>query len=160
MIRAVETKDHGAIDHLIEVAFGGRDEVNLVEGLRKNGDMALEQVAEFEGQVVGHIAYSKLVEPDGSLALAPLAVEPGHQKQGIGSALVKHSMSDLSKGDWTSVFVLGDPNYYTRFGFSVDVARGCSSPYAGPHLMAFELVDGAVASENKTVIHPPAFEAV
>ena len=84
-----------------------------------------------EGVVVGHVLLSRLVSPPGALALAPLAVLPDRQRRGVGSALVRAALARAREGGGAAAFVLGDPAYYGRFGFSAEAARGYASPYAG-----------------------------
>jgi putative acetyltransferase len=91
-------------------------------------------VAEAEGVVVGHVAFSPVAihskEDFRGYILAPLAVRPDYQKRGIGSRLVesgRQRLSDLGAG---ILFVYGDPRYYGRFGFSVEAAGGYVPPYA------------------------------
>ena len=93
-IRVSGASDRAAISDVVERAFGQRDEARLVEILIASADTILELVAEHEGNVVGHVLFSRLVVEDGSerfdaVALAPLSVEPSMQGEGIGSALVE-----------------------------------------------------------------------
>lgn len=90
-------------------------------------------VAEADGAVVGHIAFSP-VTVDASRGwkgyiLAPLGVKPDYQKRKIGSNLIKSGMERLSKMGVNVVFVYGDPQYYNRFGFNPDIASRYSPPY-------------------------------
>jgi putative acetyltransferase len=85
-------------------------------------------VAEVDGVVVGHVAFSP-VAIDGTVEfqgyiLAPLAVRPDYQQQGIGSRLVESGMQRLTELGVGILFVYGDPKYYHRFGFRVEVAKG------------------------------------
>ena len=89
VIREAEAKDHDAIARLVEAAFGQRDEAVLVDRLRRDGDVVIELVATNEGELVGHIVFSRLaVEGGGSrfdaLALAPEPEAPDRQRSGIG----------------------------------------------------------------------------
>lgn len=90
-------------------------------------------VAEADGAIVGHVAFSP-VTIDASdrwrgYILAPLGVKPEYQKRKIGSNLVESGMARLSKMGVNVVFVYGDPQYYSRFGFSPDIASRYSPPY-------------------------------
>lgn len=104
--------------------------IALLSGREAPG--ALSLVAEADEAVVGHVAFSRVqIEGDaGSLAfiLAPLAVHPGHQKHGIGAALVRSGLDRLVALGTAVVFVYGDPAYYGRFGFDADVARHYTPP--------------------------------
>ena len=59
---------------------------------------------------------------------------------------------------WEAVFVLGDPAYYERFGFSVAAAAGFASPYAGPYFMALGLNDGIIAPRTGRLAYARAFQ--
>jgi putative acetyltransferase len=155
-VRAETAADRDAVAALLRAAFGGVDEVRLVDGLRADGDVLSAFVAEADGAVVGHILFSSLpIETaDGVLpaaALAPLAVHPDHQRQGIGSALVRHGLAACHAAGVPLIVVLGDPAYYPRFGFSAAAAAGLRAPFSGPAFMALALdptlatgVEGAV----------------
>lgn len=91
--------------------------------------------------------------------LAPLAVAPERQRQGIGAALVAAALAAAAGGGWRAVFVLGDPAYYRRFGFDAALAAGFDSPYAGPHLMARPL-GGPLPARGGPIRHAPAFAAI
>ena len=141
VIREAEAKDHEAIAGLVEAAFGQRDEATLVEKLRKDGDLVLELVATNEGELVGHIVFSRLGVEDGgrrfeAVALAPMAVAPDRQGSGIGKSLIENAHHLLEeRGERLSV-VLGDPAYYGRFGYSHDRAAVFESDYQCAALQA------------------------
>jgi putative acetyltransferase len=61
---------------------------------------------------------------------------------------------------WEAVFVVGAPEYYSRFGFCADFAKAFASPYAGPNFMALELVEEVLQSKSGDVAYAPAFAAV
>lgn len=90
-------------------------------------------VAEADGAVVGHIAFSPVTIDNNKrwsgYILAPLGVKPEYQKRQIGSKLIESGIQRLSKKGVTVVFVYGDPNYYGKFGFNPDVASRYSPPY-------------------------------
>lgn len=89
-------------------------------------------VAEVDGVVVGHIAFSPVTTDTKSwkgYILAPLGVKPGYQKQGVGAALIGRGIQMLSERGVHLLFVYGDPAYYGRFGFSDDHAAGFLPPY-------------------------------
>ena len=122
-IRAERPEDAPAIHALITAAFGQEEEANLVDALRRDGDLWLSLVAEGEdGEITGHIALSRLKSPKHALALAPVSVAPDRQGAGIGSALIKKSIEEARRWREAVIFVLGDPAYYTRFGFSREAA--------------------------------------
>jgi putative acetyltransferase len=97
-----------------------------------------------------------------ALALAPMAVLPGHQRRGLGSALVRHGLEAARGLGHAIVIVLGHPDFYPRFGFSAALARPLACPYGepGPAWMALELVPGALDEVRGQVVYPPAFDGV
>lgn len=162
MIRAASPADAQAIAALNRAAFGGEDEVGIVERLHSDGLVAVELVAEQGGLIVGHILLSWLpTMMDGravkALALAPMAVLPGSQKQGIGGRLIEAALDEARAAGAEAVIVLGHPDYYPRFGFSAALARNLASPFSGEAFMALELVPKALAGERGSVSYPAAF---
>lgn len=128
---------------VVNAAFGQYDEADLVQGLRRAGDAAIALVAERDGQVVGHILLSPMREPERCLGLAPVSVAPDFQGQGIGATLIRAGIEQARCDGWRGVFVLGHADYYPRFGFSPQAARGFASPFAGPHFMFLPLIADA-----------------
>ncbi|MEX0675837.1 MAG: N-acetyltransferase [Pirellulales bacterium] len=159
----VENPDDGpAISRVNRLAFGRQDEARLAERLREGGWARISLVAQLDAQIVGHLLFSHLpiVTPAGTicaLALAPLAVLPEHQSQGIGSELVGRGLDICRRQGHTIVIVLGHPHYYPRFGFSAELARPLESPYAGESFMALELIPGALEGVSGRVEYPPPF---
>lgn len=128
---------------VVVAAFGQDDEAELVEALQNAGDAAIALVAERAGAVVGQVLFSPMREPERCLGLAPVAVLPEHQGEGIGVALIRAGIERARAEGWRGVFVLGHADYYPRFGFSPEAARGFESPFAGPHFMFLPLSDDA-----------------
>jgi putative acetyltransferase len=159
MIRHAAPADHPAIRAVISAAFGQADEADLVERLRADGDVVFELVEEDEGEIVGHILYSRLWADNVNLyaALAPLAVRPDRQRAGVGKRLTRASLDAAREFGAYAVIVLGHPDYYPKFGFSPQAAAKVSSPYsASPAFMALALEDGAL-DEPVLVAYPAAF---
>jgi putative acetyltransferase len=156
-IRAERPSDHAAISALTEAAFKQADEARLVEALRASGDSMISLVAEADGEIIGHVLFSKLVSPARCLGLGPVSVTPARQREGIGAALIKHGLEVAARDGWQAVFLLGDPAYYTRFGFRVEDAAKFSSPYPKEYLMARALVPGALTKLNGALIYAPPF---
>lgn len=129
----VEASDHEAIAAIVEAAFGQPDETRLVERLREAEAVFGEWIATIDQTPVGHIMMSRATlvgDPEtGVAALAPIAVHPTHQGKGIGSALIRHALSELAVSACDLVFVLGDPAYYRRFGFDSDFGRAFDTPW-------------------------------
>lgn len=156
-IRAENAADRAAIFALTEAAFKQHDEAKLVDALRASGDSVISLVAEDAGEIVGHVLFSKLVSPARCLGLAPISVAPARQGQGIGAALINHALEMAARDGWRAVFVLGDPAYYTRFGFGVEAAAKFSSPYPKEYLMARDLAPGALAKLSGALDYARAF---
>jgi len=159
MIRYARPDDHAAIAEVNELAFGQPDEARLIERLRADGDVLFELVAVEGGDVVGHILFSRLFADRNALfaALAPMAVRPGLQRSGTGSALVRAALESAREFGAHGVLVLGHREYYPRFGFLAETAAKVKSPYSGsPSFMAVALEKGAF-DEPLSVAYPAAF---
>lgn len=156
-IRPESQGDGDAIHALTAAAFGKDDEARLVDMLRASGDSVISLVAADGGNIVGHVLFSKMQTPARTLGLGPVSVAPGRQKQGIGSALIRAGLEQAKAEGWQAVFVLGNPVYYTRFGFRVEAAAKFSTPYPKQYFMAQELVPGALASMSGAADYAAAF---
>jgi putative acetyltransferase len=165
IIRPAEPRDYRAIRPLVEAAFATADhasgtEADIVEGVRAEGAVLAELVAEDGGQIVGHALFSRMScdPPQRFFAgLGPIAALPGRQRLGVGSALARAGIEACRAAGAEAVVVLGHVGYYPRFGFSADAARQLASPYAGsPSFMALELTPGALSAPLK-VDYPAAF---
>jgi putative acetyltransferase len=153
-MRIVAPDDAAAIRAIHERAYATDGSIReacaeawLVEQLTEGGWGELSLLATLDGQPVGHLMLSRLVvRSSGSsataLALAPVGVLPEHQRQGIGSALVRASLDLARQRGWSCVLVLGDSRFYARFGFRRENARGYQCVYQGEHLLAVELAGG------------------
>ena len=124
-IREERAGDEAAIRRVTTEAFGQPDEAEIVDALRKNGADRLSLVALDGDDVVGHILFTPAtLEHVEGMGLAPMAVLPGRQRDGIGSELVRRGLDELRERDCPFVIVLGHPEYYPRFGFERASARG------------------------------------
>lgn len=139
-------------------AFGQDDEAAIIEKLRNRGALMLSLVALRNGQLVGHIAFSTvIIEADTSsfeaVALAPMAVLPSYQRQGIGSQLVRAGLKECCHLGHHIVVVLGHPTFYPRFGFVPARAKGINCEFDVPEeaWMIAELRAGALAGRAGTV---------
>jgi putative acetyltransferase len=162
VIRARQLADDAAIRSLNETAFGGTYEATLIEDLRSSGHAVIELVATRGVQMTGHVLFSQLeVTLDGrsvrALALAPVAVLPERQRQGIGGALIRKGLTQVRQEGWQAVIVLGHPEYYPRFGFSATLARKLQAPFSGDAFMALEMAVGALAGDSGRIVYPTAF---
>jgi putative acetyltransferase len=160
MVRPARPADYPAIHAVESAAFGQPGEAGMVEAARAEGAVLVELVAEAEGEIVGHILFTRMtVTPPRFFAgLAPVAVSPAMQGRGLGDALCRAGLEALRGMGCEAVVVLGHPDYYPRFGFSANAARQLASPYAGnPAFMAMELTPDALAEPLK-VDYPAAFD--
>ena len=102
------------------LAISNHTEQFIINALRAADALAISLVAEIDGRVVGHIAFSPLTISDGTIGwygLGPLSVLPEHQKKGIGKSLVNEGLSLLKKLGGQGCALVGHPNYYKRLGF-------------------------------------------
>lgn len=122
-IRLSTPEDIEAVVAMYPLAFPEEDLVPLVRDLLGDPGVAMSLVATVDGEIVGHVAFTTCAVEGSNLAaslLAPLAVAPDRQRQGIGSALVHEGLARLGESNVDVVFVLGDPAYYGRLGFGQD----------------------------------------
>jgi len=122
LIRAETGDDHAAIRRVNELAFGRKNEADLVDALRESARPYISLVAIVDCEIVGHIFFTPVSiesgdDSDTAMGLAPMAVLPEQQNQGIGSKLVSECVSECRHIGEDIVVVLGHPNYYPRFGF-------------------------------------------
>jgi putative acetyltransferase len=166
IIRPEVSADYEAIRHVNRLAFNQDAEARLVDALRDEGYVRVSLVAEDDGKVVGHILFSDLsiiseAKTIPALALAPMAVLPEFQNQGVGSALVHRGLGVSKEQGHRIVIVLGHPQFYPRFGFSSKLASSLGSPFRGrDSWMALELMPGALTGVVGRVEYPPPFEKV
>jgi putative acetyltransferase len=165
-IRQETPGDAGAIRAVQLAAFGQPDEADLVDALRDSGDAVLSVVAEDHGRIVGHVLFSRLtihIESDQivpALALAPMAVAPERQRQGIGSALLTEALREGRVRGERIVIVVGHVDFYPRFGFSRERAAHLESEFQCEAFMALELEPGALSRVSGRVEYAPAFGRV
>jgi putative acetyltransferase len=163
-IRPAGPEDGSAIRAIHVAAFPTADEACLVEALIAAGDATLSLVAEQDGQIIGHLLCSRMkVEAGGesirAVGLAPVAVRPQSQGRGIGAALIREALSRGRDAGEAMMFVLGEPEYYRRFGFSAETARPFASPYAGDYFMATDFTRALLPRLGRAD-YAPAFAAL
>ncbi len=125
LIRQEQEPDFGAVTEVTRVAFDGQPyshqtEVFIINALRAAQALSVSLVAELDGRVVGHIAFSPLTISDGTpdwYGMGPVSVLPEFQKQGIGSLLVEAGLSQLRAARARGCALVGNPLFYQRFGF-------------------------------------------
>lgn len=124
-IRAETPADVNAIGEVTVAAFrsleiSSHTEQFIVAALRAAGALTISMVAETEGRVIGHIAFSPVAISDGSrgwYGLGPVSVLPEHQRQGIGKALIAEGLRRLKETGAQGCCLVGHPEYYGKFGF-------------------------------------------
>ena len=151
-----------AIRAVHAAAFGRPDEADLVDALRAQGYAILSLVATIGGRVTGHILFSRMwIKTTAGLipaiSLAPVAVLPEYQRQGIGSRLIERGLEMLRERGEAIAIVLGHPDYYPKFGFSAAKAAPLLSPFPPEAFLAMELRAGALDGIEGRVIYPPPF---
>ncbi len=162
-IRPETAHDREAIRKVNEAAFTGDAEAILVDDLRDGGFVEVSLVAELDNLIVGHILFSRVtvVGTEGmvnAVSLAPMAVRPDHQGQGIGGQLVEAGLEACRAKQQEVVLVLGHPDFYPRFGFSAELARPMNNPFgSGNAWMARELVPGALADVAGRIEYPAPY---
>jgi len=160
IIRAETPADAAGIRAIVSAAFAGDQEADLVDDLRRDGDLLLSMVADDSGALVGHIAFSRVwishqARRTPAVSLAPLAVVPDHGRRGIGGALVEAGHAGLRAAGESIIFVLGDPAYYSRFGYTLSAAAAFDCVYGGPHFQALVLTE--VAPKAGAITYAAAF---
>ena len=162
-IRTETARDIEAIERVVASAFPTNAEAALVNALRAARKLRVSLIAERAGSVVGHVALSPVtLEPPhrsiSLLGLAPVAVLPEFQRQGIGSALIEHGLEACRNLKIDGVVVLGEPAFYGRFGFRSASGFGLSNEYsAGDAFMALELQMSCFAGINALAQYAPQF---
>ena len=167
IIRHEEPHDIAAIRQVNEQAFGGSGEANAIEALRDRGAATLSLVAEIDDRVVGHLFFTPAAIETAdhtwpALGLAPLAVLPEYQRQGIGSALMKAGLAECARLGYERVIVLGHPEYYPRFGFMRASLYGIRPEWEAPDeaFMVLELQHGALDGVSGLAKYQPEWNGV
>ena len=165
-IRTERPGDIPSIRQVNQAAFDTAAEADLVDILRRRAHPILSLVAVDNDAVVGHLLFSPvtlLSHPDVPImGLAPMAVLPSRQREGIGSALVRMGLDECRRLGASGVVVLGHAGYYPRFGFVPASTFGLRSEYEVPDdvFMAFELSTDALRHVTGTICYHPAFNEV
>jgi putative acetyltransferase len=166
-VRVERPEDAPAVARVVEAAFGRPGEVRMVDAIRASDGYVPELafVAE-DGEVVGHpvlgyamLSYVALAGSDRRLLeLAPLAVAPERQREGIGSALTRAALAAADARGEPLVLVLGHPGYYVRFGFRRSDQFGLEPPQPAWHaaFLAVPLAAYDPAIRGR-VVFPPSF---
>ena len=162
-IRTATPDDSAAVGEVHLAAFGGPAEAKLVQLICEREKALISLVALSDDRVVGHILYSRVtvtISPECfcAVGLAPIAVQPELQRKGIGSKLIREGLGRCRQAGYDAVVVLGDPNYYSRFGFLRGADFGLQNEY-GVHdeFMVLPLSDGALEGISGMVKYLPEF---
>jgi putative acetyltransferase len=169
-IRGEEPNDAGVIAGVVAAAFGSRDEAQLVQAIRDSEHFvpAWSLVAEWEGEIVGHVMVSYATLLDGETShrittLSPLAVTPAAQGHGVGSALVREVAGRVDDHGVPLIVLEGSPAYYGRLGFEHSVPYGIHitlpewAPAEAAQVLRLRRYDRAIRGR---VVYPPAFDLV
>lgn len=165
-IRREEEGDEESIRDLLSRCFPTTSEAKLVDTLRRTNALRLSLVASSSSSsptIVSHVALSGMRSPPHSLALGPVTTLASQRKLGLASSLIRRAIQwarDDDEGKWERVFVLGDPEFYGRFGFSAGVAEGLESRYKGKYLLGLELKKGVGGGAEGVLEYDEAFEMV
>ena len=161
--RLEEAGEAPHIHDLVHKTFGQDAEAVLVEDLCNSGDALVSVVAMDDDELVGHILFSDtpINTSRGLLrgaALAPLSVSGLRQGQGIGGGLVMQGLRECREEGIQAVVVLGDPDYYGRFGFAHETTANLDCPYKGEHFLGLELEPGVLKDTSGRVLFPDPFK--
>ena len=158
MIRETRESDLEEVFNLIHAAFGNRSESDLVKQLISDGDVMINLLVELSDTIIGNVVVSKItMEPDIGLfcgGVAPVSVLPDQQSSGVGSQLMTEAIHESKKKGMDALFLLGDPNYYERFGFNVSKLQ---SDYKAEHFQELELTKDCLVNVKSEVIYASAF---
>lgn len=171
IIRPERADDHAAIRDVVAAAFGSAAEADLVERIRASPEYVAEMalVATEDEEVIGHVMISGAVigaERRRIVMLSPLAVDPDHQQQGVGGALVRAATAIADERGEPFVILEGNPAYYSRFGFEHSVPLGISidlpdwAPSEAGQVLRLASFDPDDATLQGVVTYPAAFDAL
>lgn len=158
-LRAATEDDHTAISVLLNGVYGQPNEHTLVGELRAAGQMAIELVTVGKNGLVGHICMSELSAPQKWLALAPLTVRQGDQRKGIGGDLVRYALDQARQKKYLAVVVVGNPQYYSRFGFVFEGPSDIQSPYPKQYTGLYP-IQPETAKAKVMLAYPEPFQNV
>ncbi len=141
-----------------DIEYSSHTEQFIVNALRDSQQLTVSLVAEYEGQIIGHIAFSPVSISDGTTnwyGLGPVSVQPEFQNQGVGSQLIHAGLDKLKTLEAAGCVLLGDPEYYARFGFKAKpelVLQGVPAEY-------FQTLSFTEKMPHGDVVYAEAFNA-
>ncbi len=144
-------------------SFPSADEARLVGLLRDAGRLSVSLVAEIDGEIVGHVAFSPVIVASGAIGagLAPLAVIESYRRRGVAAELIRGGLAKCRVAGFCWAVVLGEPEYYVRFGFRAASEFGLSDEYGGgAAFQAMELRAGALPVGAGLVRYAPEFASL
>ncbi len=153
-VRSETSEDVAQIVEVLEAAFPSAAESVLVRELRENGRLIISLVSVEGSRLLGYIGFSPVtLNADViGLGLAPVAVTPGQQGNGIGGALITEGLKRAAERGFELVVVLGDPPYYRRFGFSPASELGLTDEYGGGDAFQVKLLQPRDKSLRRGVV--------
>jgi putative acetyltransferase len=161
--RPEKSADFAAIRAVHVASFPTPLEANLVEALRNAGRLSVSLVAEIDDEIVGHVAFSPVTTASGTVGsgLAPVAVVANHRRKGVAASLITAGLMTVKQAGFDWAVVLGEPSYYSRFGFRPAIEFGLRDEYGGgPAFQAMELQAGAMPTDAGLVRYAPEFALV
>jgi HAD superfamily hydrolase (TIGR01509 family) len=164
VIREEKAADARGIRQVEEAAFPTPTEASLVDLIRSRGKTALSLVAVLDGRIVGHEMFTPVsLQPPQpawrALGLGPIAILPEFQRGGIGSRLMRSGLEHCRRLGYGGVVLLGDPAFYSRFGFEPARSLGFSNDYtAGDEFQVLEIQPGALVGYSGRVKYIPEFK--
>jgi putative acetyltransferase len=167
-VRPETEGDVSAIREVNRLAFGRQNESGLIEAIRASEFFVPElSLVALSDEVIGHILFSILsIETENgtvpTLGLAPMAVKPEYQNQGVGTTLVREGLEKCAELGFGHVVVLGHPNFYPKFGFVTAKSKEIQPPFPvrDDVFMVYEIQTGSLEGIRGKVKYPPAFDAV
>lgn len=164
VLRTEKAQDVDGIRAVHEAAFPTSLEARLVDALRSTKRLLISIVAEDPGEgIIGHVAFSPVLVADATkgLGLAPVAVLPLHQRQGIGAHLIEEGLRVARQAHYQFVVVLGEPHYYQRFGFKPAAQFALQDEYeGGDAFQVLELETHGIPKMGGLVRYAPEFAIV
>jgi len=163
-IRPEKPEDAAGVRRVHQAAFPTATEAELVDQLRARGKAAVSLVAEDESEIVGHIVFSPVTFdpplPVTAFGLAPMAVLADHWKHGVGRRLVQNGLAECHARGACLVVVLGEPDYYERFGFERASRHGLRNEFGAEDAFMVYWLDSAAHPPPGTLVkYAPEFDA-
>lgn len=145
-LRSYQPSDQASVRRLLTAGFETIAEADLAEKLRAEAYSEIELVAASQGEIVGYVILSRMAKPGGALGLGPVATKAGLEGMGVASSLIESALALAAAADWQLVFLLGEPRFYERFGFSAEDAARFESAYNSPYWQVALLSEDAPAA--------------